>query len=42
MLEVSDLSLKYGQSQILFDISMRADVGAITAVMGNNGVGKTS
>ncbi|MEM9437758.1 MAG: urea ABC transporter ATP-binding subunit UrtE [Pseudomonadota bacterium] len=42
MLETKALSLKYGQSQILFDISMSARVGAITAVMGNNGVGKTS
>ncbi|MGJ8624260.1 MAG: urea ABC transporter ATP-binding subunit UrtE [Yoonia sp.] len=42
MLEVRHIDLKYGQSQILFDISMTADVGQITAVMGNNGVGKTS
>ncbi len=42
MLEVCDVSLKYGQSQILFDVSLTADVGQITAVMGNNGVGKTS
>ncbi|MEO0486384.1 MAG: urea ABC transporter ATP-binding subunit UrtE [Pseudomonadota bacterium] len=42
MLEVNALSLKYGQSQILYDITMSAKVGAITAVMGNNGVGKTS
>ena len=42
MLDVADLSLKYGQSQILYDISLKAEVGAITAVMGNNGVGKTS
>ncbi len=42
MLEVSNLDLHYGQSQILFGISMSALVGEITAVMGNNGVGKTS
>ncbi len=42
MLEVSHLDLHYGQSQILFDISMTAAVGEITAVMGNNGAGKTS
>ncbi|MEM6727002.1 MAG: urea ABC transporter ATP-binding subunit UrtE [Pseudomonadota bacterium] len=42
MLDVSALSLKYGQSQILYDVSLTARVGAITAVMGNNGVGKTS
>lgn len=42
MLDVQNLDLKYGQSQILFDISLTAEVGKITAVMGNNGVGKTS
>ena len=42
MLDVQNLDLKYGQSQILFDISMSAALGKITAVMGNNGVGKTS
>ncbi len=42
MLDVSNLSLKYGQSQILFDVTLQAEVGQITAVMGNNGVGKTS
>src|SRR6056297_2831552 len=42
MLNVSNLSLKYGQSQILFDVTLQAEVGQITAVMGNNGVGKTS
>ncbi len=42
MLEVSNLSLHYGQSQILDDISFAAPEGRITAVMGNNGVGKTS
>ncbi|MFO8126438.1 urea ABC transporter ATP-binding subunit UrtE [Yoonia sp.] len=42
MLEVRQINLKYGQSQILFDISLTAQVGQITAVMGNNGVGKTS
>ena len=42
MLDVQNFDLKYGQSQILFDISLTAEVGKITAVMGNNGVGKTS
>jgi len=42
MLEIKDLSLKYGQSQILYDVSLTADVGKITTVMGNNGMGKTS
>ena len=42
MLDIRNIDLKYGQSQILFDVSMTAEVGQITAVMGNNGVGKTS
>ncbi|MEM6762796.1 MAG: urea ABC transporter ATP-binding subunit UrtE [Pseudomonadota bacterium] len=42
MLEVEDLTLHYGQSQILYGISMGAEVGAVTCVMGTNGVGKTS
>jgi urea transport system ATP-binding protein len=42
MLEINDITLKYGQSQILNGISMSAQLGKITAVMGTNGVGKTS
>ncbi|MFQ6550577.1 urea ABC transporter ATP-binding subunit UrtE [Aestuariibius sp. 2305UL40-4] len=42
MLDVRDLSLRYGQSQILHGIDLEARKGEITAVMGTNGVGKTS
>ena len=42
MLRVRDLTLHYGGSQILHDVSMRADAGRVTCVMGTNGVGKTS
>ncbi len=42
MLNVQDLSLHYGNSQILYDISMQAKLGEVTCVMGTNGVGKTS
>ncbi|MEC7668639.1 MAG: urea ABC transporter ATP-binding subunit UrtE [Pseudomonadota bacterium] len=42
MLDVRDLTLHYGQSQILHDISFSAEKGKVTAVMGTNGVGKTS
>ncbi len=42
MLDVQNLDLKYGQSQILFDVSLSAQPGQITTLMGNNGVGKTS
>ncbi|MEM1378093.1 MAG: urea ABC transporter ATP-binding subunit UrtE [Pseudomonadota bacterium] len=42
MLEIEKLCLHYKQSQILYDIDMSAEVGAVTCVMGTNGVGKTS
>ncbi len=42
MLTVNNLTLHYGKSQILSDVSLEAKVGAVTCVMGANGVGKTS
>lgn len=42
MLEVENLTLHYGKSQILHDISISAKAGQVTCVMGTNGVGKTS
>ena len=42
MLEVRELCLHYKQSQILFDVSLSVERGAISCVMGTNGVGKTS
>lgn len=42
MLDVNDLCLHYGGSQILYDISLKAEPGEVTCVMGTNGVGKTS
>ena len=42
MLDVENLTLHYGQSQILYGIDLHASVGKVTAVMGTNGVGKTS
>ncbi|SEL45654.1 amino acid/amide ABC transporter ATP-binding protein 2, HAAT family [Roseovarius azorensis] len=42
MLSVENLTLHYGASQILHGISLTARPGAVTAVMGTNGVGKTS
>ena len=42
MLKIDNLSLHYGQSKILNGISMKAQKGAVTCVMGTNGVGKTS
>jgi urea transport system ATP-binding protein len=42
MLELENLTLKYGQSQILHGISLTAKPGQVTAIIGTNGVGKTS
>jgi len=42
MLEIKDLTLKYGQSQILNGVNLSAAIGEVTTVMGTNGVGKTS
>lgn len=42
MLQLRDLTLHYGGSQILHGISLDAQVGEVTCVMGTNGVGKTS
>ncbi len=42
MLEITALNLKYGQSQILSDITLTAPVGQVTCITGTNGVGKTS
>ncbi len=42
MLNIENLTLHYGHSQILNGISMQADLGQVTCVMGTNGVGKTS
>ena len=42
MLNVENLCLHYGGSQILYDVSMQAQAGQVTCVMGTNGVGKTS
>lgn len=42
MLNVENLTLHYGHSQILYDVSLSAEVGKVTCLMGSNGVGKTS
>ena len=42
MLNVQNLTLHYGHSQILHDVSLRAETGQVTCVMGANGMGKTS
>ncbi|WP_299284006.1 urea ABC transporter ATP-binding subunit UrtE [uncultured Tateyamaria sp.] len=42
VLELRDLTLHYGSSQILHGVNVTAARGEVTCVMGTNGVGKTS
>ena len=42
MLEVSNATLHYGAAQALRGVSLSAETGRITCVLGRNGVGKTS
>ena len=42
MLAIRGLTLHYRQSQILHGVSLNAERGQVTCVMGTNGVGKTS
>ncbi len=42
MLEVNAINLHYGAAQALRGISLKAEVGKVTCVLGRNGVGKTS
>ncbi len=42
MLSVENIDLSYGASQALRGVSMTAEQGKVTCVLGRNGVGKTS
>ena len=42
MITIDDLSVSYGAVQALRDVSMSAETGKITAVLGANGAGKTT
>ncbi len=42
MLQVNKINQYYGGSHILRDVSMRAEMGKITVILGRNGVGKTT
>ncbi len=42
MLDVKDISLYYGAAQALRGVSISAEPGKVTCVLGRNGVGKTS
>ena len=42
MLEVQNIDVFYGASQALKSVSLTADKGQVTSIMGRNGVGKTT
>jgi urea transport system ATP-binding protein len=42
MLEVNNVNQYYGGSHILRDVSLRAELGKVTVILGRNGVGKTT
>jgi len=42
MLEVRDLEVGYGESVVVQGASLRVDAGQVVAVLGRNGVGKTT
>ena len=42
MLDVADLHTYYGDSHVLQGVSLRAERGKVTTVLGRNGVGKTT
>jgi urea transport system ATP-binding protein len=42
MLEVNNFDVSYGASQALYGVSMTAEIGKVTCVLGRNGVGKTT
>ena len=41
-LEIQNLSSGYGELQILWDVSLELEAGKLTALVGSNGVGKTT
>ncbi len=41
-LELQDLQIAYGESQVLWGVDLRVQKGKITTIMGRNGVGKTT
>jgi branched-chain amino acid transport system ATP-binding protein len=41
-LELSDVNTHYGTSHILFDVSLKVEVGEVVCLLGRNGAGKTT
>jgi urea transport system ATP-binding protein len=42
MIEIQGLNVFYGESQVLWDVSLAVPDGAVLCLMGRNGVGKTT
>ena len=42
MIEIKDLHVSYGQSEVIHGVNLEAAAGQIVAVMGRNGMGKTT
>jgi urea transport system ATP-binding protein len=42
MIEIKDLHVSYGQSEVIHGVNLEAEAGQIVAVMGRNGMGKTT
>ena len=42
LLEVRDLNVYYGPTQIIWDLSLTLDEGSVTSILGANGAGKTT
>lgn len=42
LLEVNDLHVSYGDTDVLFGVDMHVDEGEIVAIVGSNGAGKTT
>ena len=42
MLKIQNVNQYYGGSHILRDVSLEADIGKVTVILGRNGVGKTT
>ncbi len=42
MLTLTDVETSYGQSQVLFGMSLRVGAGEVVTLMGRNGMGKTT
>ena len=42
MLDIRNLCVSYGESQVLWDVDLQVPVGQVVCLMGRNGVGKTT